>query len=241
MKKVVNSAQVCSKVLQIGLGRFGLHLNKHLKEFSSFEVTSFKNSTDFNAQQINFEDYQYVFLTTPDSVIKDYASLVPPGVKVVHFSGFYYNPEILGVHPVKSFSKEGGFDLGDVDYVVDGELDENLKKIFIKTTLIKGENKKAYHTYLSVAANSLQLLMNELGEGFENETGLSQSFLKKIVIQSLEREQLFGAKSFSGPWTRKEEENQFRVVEDIADSSLKDLSELFKKSIERFNEKEVML
>ncbi len=237
MEKVRSGAALRPRALQIGLGRFGTHLNKFLKEQSFFDLSTIENLNQFNNEDFDLKSFSYVFLTTPDAAISEYLKIIPRGVRVVHFSGFFYDPKALGVHPVSSFSKKGDFDLRKIEYVVDGHLDENLKKIFVNTSLINGAKKKDYHTYLSLSANSLQLIVNRLGEDFAKETGLSKNLLKNIVLQSLMREKEFGEDSFSGPWTRREEDNQFKHVDSMDDAYLKDLSDVFKKSIRKYREK----
>ncbi len=202
-----------------------------------FNVDLIKDLNEFENQEINFKEYKYVFICTPDSYIKNYINKIPHQVKKIHFSGFLYSEEALGVHPLSSFSKSGEFDFSKIDFVVDGELDENLKKVFIKTHQIDGNQKDKYHTYISTAANALQLLVNQIGRGFEADMGLDSTLLKKIVIQSLIRELNFGEDSFSGPWMRLEEDKQMRVIDQINDESLSDLSWVFKRSIERYRNK----
>ncbi|MGH1467970.1 MAG: DUF2520 domain-containing protein [Bdellovibrionales bacterium] len=224
-----------SSFLLIGLGRLGVHFKKHLEECFVGPISLCAKSDDI-AEQIKINEIKYVFLAVPDLEIEPYIKQIPEEVKIIHFSGFYYNEKALGVHPVQSFSKEGEYDFSEIEFVVDGKLDEVLKKIFKKTLYIKPENKKMYHTYISVAANSTQLLMNRLGEAFTQEVGLSDKVLKGIVLQSLQREMSFGEESFSGPWTRGESSLQKEQVEISKDKNLKELNNLFENLIGRYRD-----
>lgn len=224
-----------SSVLLVGLGRLGVHLQKHLEECFSGPILLCKKA-DSLLSLIEANNIKYIFLAVPDSKIESYIRMIPKGITKVHFSGFYYNKEAVGVHPVQSFSKNGEYDFSSIEFVVDGVLDEILKEIFPKNQYIKPEQKKMYHTYISVAANSLQLLMNRLGETFTQETGLSNELLKGIVIQSLQRELSFGEDSFSGPWTRGESAPQAKQVALSQDKNLKDLNNLFENLVRRYRD-----
>ncbi len=237
MEKCDLKGLTASSVLQIGLGRLGQHFNRHLNAYFKTDpegpVRLLSRSENLS-EVLKKQDLKYIFIATPDSEIDSYVKVIPDEIRAVHFSGFYYNKKALGVHPVQSFSKEGVFDFNGIDFVVDGKLDGFLKKLFPTSMEISPGLKKTYHTYLSVAANSMQLLNNQLGASFSEQTGLPKDLLKKIVIQSLEREFKFGEKSFSGPWVRNENTKQLKQVELIKDENLKDLNRIFQNTIRRY-------
>lgn len=233
MKKHASEGIQCSSVIQVGYGRLGLHLNRHLNAFFNAEVQLLKKGESLSKALLN-KNIKYIFLAVPDSQIENCIQFIPERIKVIHFSGFYYSQKVLGIHPVQSFSKEGEYNFNDIDFVIDGELDDFLSNLFKKTFKISPEIKKAYHTYLSVVANSFQLLANQIGKKFSKETGLHEDIIKKITIQSLERERIFGSKSFSGPWVRNENERQNEQVRLMHDENLKELNDLFQNTIRRY-------
>jgi len=228
MKKRDLKAKLPLKALQIGCGAFGVHLKKHLeKRLDNLVVT-----TDRNLRDQNFSDYDFIFLATNDSSLQDLVSkLSHLKAKLVHFSGFHYFESTLGLHPVASFNKESDYNLEQITFVADGEMKSDLTSVFPVTERVAPNKKRLYHTFLSVAANSMQLLSYNLGKDFEDITKLDKNLLKKIVIQSLQVEQSVGEQSFSGPWVRGEKELQDETVSAIPSDSVQNLNEVFKKEI----------
>lgn len=235
MKKKVLDEGLGPSVLLVGLGRLGGHLRKHLERCFLGPISLCSKSENLKAL-IKSNNIEYIFLAVPDLVIEAYIEQIPRDIKIVHFSGSYYNKKALGVHPVQSFSEEGTYDFSSINFVVDGKLDETLKKVFRNTHHINPEHKKMYHTYISIAANSIQLLVNRLGKTFSEETEMPEGLLKEIVLQSLQRERAFGERSFSGPWTRGEGDLQKEQVEISNDKNLKDLNSLFENLIRRYSD-----
>jgi hypothetical protein len=220
-------------ILQIGCGSFGMHLKKHLESrVESLIVISGKDASLPDPSQ-----FDLIFLAANDSSLKSLISEIrktAPQVDMVHFSGFHYFKETLGLHPVASFNKKSKYNLDEITFVADGIVDENLKIIFPRSRQIHPQKKQIYHTYLSVSANALQLLMNKIGQDFENELDMKPDLLKKIVIQSLQEEVEKGSTSFSGPWIRGEKKLQDETVDTIKSETLKNLNQLFLKEIKTF-------
>ncbi len=219
-----------SSILQIGFGRLGVHLYKHLNSFFQNPIHLCTQKNQFK-KLIKNQKIKYVFLSVPDSKISDYINKIPKEIKIIHFSGFYFHPNAIGIHPIQSFSKKGIYNFNNIDFVTDRGLDKILTIFFKKNQFINPKNKKKYHTYLSVTANSLQLLMNQLGNSFQKETGMPKEILKKITIQSLNTELLYEEDSFSGPWTRGERKQQEKEVTKSRNSTLKELNKIFKNLI----------
>ncbi len=221
-----------SSIVQIGFGRLGVHLYKHLNSFFKDPI-HLSIGEDQSKKLMKNPEVKYIFLAVPDSKILNYINKIPKKIKIIHFSGFYFYSKAAGIHPVQSFSKKSTYDFNKIDFVTDKKLDEFLKIVFKKNQFINPENKKKYHTYLSVTANSLQLLMNQLGDTFQKETDIPKEILKKITIQSLSSELLYKKESFSGPWTRNERKPQEKEVAKYDNNTLKELNEMFKKLIAR--------
>ena len=221
-------------VLQIGLGAFGTHLKPYLEQNFAGVVTV---ACRIEPLPKDLSRFKYVFLSVQDTELSDLVEkLAALNVeKIVHFSGFHYFKEALGVHPVCSFSKEGSYDLSALKYVADGELFEGLKTLFPKASFLNPGLKKDYHSYLSVTANSMQLLVHQMSQKFESDLGLDSDLLREIVLQSLEREKKYGADSFSGPWVRGEKKAQDQHVESMDSSELINLNRFFLSLIESFN------
>lgn len=233
MEEKISEGLKGSSIVQIGHGRLGVHLKRHLDAFFCDDVHLI-NKNDNLKSILNYHDFKYAFLAVPDLEIDSYIQKFPRGIKLIHFSGFYFSSDAVGVHPVQSFSKEGEYNFDEIDFVIDNDLDDLLSNIFKKTFKINPESKKSYHTYLSVTANAAQLLVNQLGKSFAKETGMPEGILKKITIQSLQRELRFGEKSFSGPWTRNEDFKQNEQIEKIKDLNLQDLNKLFQHAMGRY-------
>lgn len=220
-----------ASAIQIGHGRLGRHLYEHLKKyFKRVDLISGRK----DLLSLSGKTYTYAFIATPDEALDQVIEVLPEETKKVHFSGFKYNCQALGLHPVMSFNKEDKYDLDEITFVSDGPLEDELHKIFKKILLIKPEYKKIYHTYLSVAANSIQLLTFILKKDFQAETQMPPELLENLVFESLKRELAKGEKSFTGPWTRGEMQNQNKVVEETKDQTLKDLNSCFINAVQRY-------
>jgi hypothetical protein len=237
MKDFSDEAIEHSRALQIGRGRLGIHLEPHLKKFFGADhVHVIQNEKDFHScsENLDFTDYEFIFLAVPDRALNDLIQRLHSKAKLVHFSGFIFNENALGVHPLASFSKAGEVNLCDLQYVVDGVTDSKLERLFPKRLPINPKYKAKYHTYLSTAANGIQLMVHLLARDFQKDIELPSSILKKIVLQSLEREAQFGEQSFSGPWTRGEGSSQQKEISNIKNENLSDLNMVFQKMIERY-------
>lgn len=235
MNNEVKPGILPGEVLQIGFGALGVHLKPYLE--SHFDGVSLIESREAfqRNKTLEFSKFKFIFLAVQDKELEALiAELIKNVDKVVHFSGFHYFENSLGIHPVCSFSKQGTYDFKSLSYVVDRELCDSLKRLFPKSSLIKPNLKKDYHSYLSVTANALQLLVNQISGDFEQRLGLDSDLLREIVLQSLEREKAYGEKAFSGPWVRGEKMCQDLHVESMSSRHLKNLNKHFNKSIEKF-------
>lgn len=215
----------------IGAGRLGYPVEKYLSASPGWDLTTFKQVSD------RLKEYDYLFLATPDTTLNDLieqALKVSSSLQVVHFSGSFYHEKAYGMHPVYSFpdSKSVVTDFKTINYVVDHfEMPVELKVLFPNQHAIKPELKTIYHSYLSLTANYIQLLSHHYGQEFKAHTGLPQSLLKSLALQSLKNEINLGVKSFSGPWVRGEKKNQDAWVEKINSESLNFLNKSFNQLI----------
>lgn len=222
------------KILQIGCGALGVHLKGYLEEsVSSFEIVE---SSSVSIPSIKGQGFDFVFLAVPDKALSKLVESLSESkntdkTKLVHFSGFHYFKEALGLHPVASFSKKNSYDFQEISFVADGLMGEGLKKLFPKFQNIELHQKRDYHTYLSVVANSFQLFISQSAQEFEKDLGLDPNILREIVLQSLESEKKIGEASFSGPWVRGEKDFQDEHIKKMHSETLKNLNEAFVKEI----------
>lgn len=225
------------KVLQVGCGAFGVHLKRHLLQYVEDVVVT----TDRDLSEFHLNSFDYIFIATNDSSLQSVTGFLKNSkAQLVHFSGFHYFKEALGLHPVASFNKKAEYNLHEVTFVADAEIDQNLKLLFPLRERVSPNEKQTYHNFMSVAANSLQLISHNLSKDFLSQTGVDPNLLRKIVIQSLKSEMEMGEASFSGPWIREEKDLQDKTVELQNSQSLKNLNELFKKEISIYKNKEVL-
>jgi len=223
--------------LQIGCGSFGVHLKRHLEQ----RVEKLLVVAGRKAPFPDLNSFDAIFLATNDSSLESLILEIrskAPKAKIFHFSGFHFFKDSLGLHPVASFNKESKYNLDEITFVADGDVEEDIKKLFPITRSIDPLKKQKYHSFLSVTANSLQLIVNNIGKDFRDSLDMKPDLLKKIVIQSLQAELEKGETSFSGPWVRGEKELQNKTVEKMKSESLNNLNELFKCEIKIYKDKE---
>lgn len=216
----------------IGYGALGKNLYPHLqKKFSKVDLVS-DRSMSIGACA------DYIFLAVKDKDLKALVTDLSFKFKnsvLIHFSGSQYFTEALGLHPVHSFSSvDSHLEWANVPIVSDGAVDVILSEIFNVVDFVDPKNKKAYHAYISVAANSLQLMSHSLGKDFEDSVGVNKDIFKSILIQSLESESFKGQKALSGPWVRGEKKAQDDFVQTYKNKKLSKLNDLFKFFIKEY-------
>ncbi len=202
------------EVLQIGYGRLGRPFYKYMSTFFNVGngpelIKSFRKDL-----KEKIKNYKYVFLCTTDSSLLELVNKYDEiSEKVIHFSGAHFFENAIGIHPIYSFPlSDEEVNFKSINFIVDQDIknDSFLNMLFKKQSFLSSKEKKNYHTYLSLAANYMQLLSSELSISFGEETGLKKSLLLDIVKQSIENVEKYGEKSFSGPWIRGE-----RIEQDL--------------------------
>lgn len=222
------------KILQIGKGRLGTSLEFYFNSKKKF-ISSYK-ILENQSEYLKFDDfssYDWIFLAVQDQKLAPIISdLSAHQDKIVHFSGSLYFEGSLGIHPAYSFSGQE-VDFAQLNLARDQEsFPEALYDLFPGSFYLDPNKKAEYHAFISLFANSSQLMSYILGKDFENKTKLPSKFLKDIVIQSIESEKTKAAKSFSGPWTRGEFPQQEESVRQLQNQNLNFLLENFKNFME---------
>jgi len=228
MKKVFKAAQ-------LGSGQLGKPWFDYISSLENWNIKLYEST-----KSIDFSETDVLFLAVKDeSLFEIIESLNEKDLLVCHFSGFHYFKKAIGLHPVYSFSKKKELvDFKSLNWVLDSaDCPNHIKDLLGESvSYIAPENKKLYHSLLSVSANMSQLISHLLGEAFKQETGLSPDFLKLLMIQSIENESKYGKESFSGPWIRNEKQKQDEFIEKLNNKILKTSNKNFKNMIEVYNE-----
>ncbi len=225
------------KIAFVGAGRVGLTLSAYflkkglnvvsiyarsessLKKAKSFlkEIKITQNINDLNEPDI-------IFITTKDDAIIDVALRLHqlyPQAHLVHTSGAHSSQILPGekkasLHPMQSFAdpEKAIRDIENTLFTLEGaketvKLCESLlKKLNLKYTIIKGENKVFYHIAACIASNYLVTLFAKALEcikisGIEEELGIQGLF--NLAMGTLNNIKNKGVpQALTGPIARKD-------------------------------------
>lgn len=214
----------------IGQGKLARHL-AHWFELEEKNFSTFNRNSDFSKLQ----SADVILLAISDSAIKTFYSSHASlhSKKWIHFSGTLYIEDMLGLHPMMSFSSEL-FDKNfynsikwvlshDVDVSMDFPVDKN------NTLYMNKSNREFYHALCVVAGNIPHLIWSKVETDFLK-LGLEQKDIYKYIKVSAEN--YFQSREVTGPIVRKDETTITKNLRALPEK----LREIYKSVIGIYNE-----
>lgn len=225
-----------TQILIAGAGRLSHHLRHYLNSKSiSWELWS---RADSPASLLEMAARSSLAcLAVKDDAIEAVAARLPAALPKIHFSGLFYHPEILGVHPLMTF----GPDLlapeiyARIPLIVDGETSVTawLRTQENPVFPIEGAKKPLYHCLSHLAGNYSKFLWEEISQTFEKKLGLPRRILGPYLEQVLVQVMSGQSDVQGGPFGRKDEKTISAHLESLKDfPHLKPAYEQFYKSFQ---------
>lgn len=158
--------QVPPNILIIGSGRLALHWLRYY-ELLNHSVLHWDRGQDPHALAKKISQATHVYLCISDSALTGFYNQHLAGhdhCQVVHFSGALFNEQIIGAHPLMSFT-HAMYDLEfykQIHFTVDRDINLNKCLPFFENSFsyISPSNKAAYHAHCVMSGNFPHLLWN---------------------------------------------------------------------------------
>lgn len=221
------------KILLIGSGRLAKHLQFYFQSLD-LNISYWSRADGLDQLSQKLKSIKYVGLAiSDDSLLEFYQThLRNQPVRTFHFSGSFHHPEILGFHPLMTFSSE----LYDLEFykkihfaVSDSEIFKSLfSKLPNPIFHLSSEHKALYHAWAVLLGAGTQ---NHLKSGLHalSKIGVPESasllYLEKIFEQFIK----YKGQSITGPWVRND---QSTIEKNLNALSLSDQN-LYKNLMER--------
>lgn len=213
------------KILVLGGGRVSLHWSHYLRALG-FDVTTCPTSGQrpYSLPTLDPSSvYNLVFLGLPDKALSDFylKHLTAFSGPVVHFSGSFPHPEMLGCHPLCTFSK----DLYDFDFyktiplVFDRPSEHIARNFWAKLPNpqyhVSQKNRALYHSLCVLSANLPQLLWKQCQEQM-NLLGLPAGVLSPLLTKTLKNFISDPDGCLTGPLVRGDQETLERGLKALS-------------------------
>lgn len=174
------------KIVIVGMGKLGSHLS-HFFTLKNIKHTCFDKSSDLTT----LKHYNLILLAIPDDQIETFFfnHKKEDSQTWVHFSGAYYHEEIIGFHPMMSFSSV----LYTLDFYqnISWKIDHNfpmeqyLPIAEDKISLINQNNKAYYHALCVMAGNMPHLICQKIHQEFKK-LGIKDEDIKNYIKTSFD-------------------------------------------------------
>jgi hypothetical protein len=217
--------------LIIGNGQISRHIQFYFN-YKTITYSLWTRKDSFSQLIINLKESEYILIATSDKSIKSVFDSIKPFLlekhRVIHFSGALYFKEILGIHPLMSFSSETAFRLKDYELIplviektTDASVKNILKENFNNPILeIEKEMKSLYHSYCSMVSNCLQMLIMQVRESFESKLQLDGLIILPIVKQIVNQSLSKTPGKLSGPLARGDWETVEKQIQSLENDPL---------------------
>lgn len=187
----------------IGSGKLGHHL-AHFFTLNGNSFTLFKRDSDYKL----LKNFDYLLLAINDAEIKKFYDEHQDlhHKKWIHFSGTHYFKDIIGVHPLMSFSDEL-FDLSfyqKIHWVVDHpvEVEKILPINKFQISNIHEKDKPFYHALCVLSGNIPHLLWESVEKEFMKLNIEKKDFLNYVKITT---DNYLQNRAATGPIVRKDQ------------------------------------
>ncbi|MCO5112918.1 MAG: DUF2520 domain-containing protein [Bdellovibrionaceae bacterium] len=153
-------------------------------------------------------------------------------ISYVHFSGSFYHPEIVGIHPLMTFTKEIKYPqhiYEDLPLKCDHQ--DWVRSHSSRLEYIPPEDKPLYHALCVMLGNFPQLLIDLISKKMPEKFDI-QDF-KYLISYSIQNVLEMGSKGLTGPHIRKDIETITKNLKSLEGTELKsvytEMSEMFLK------------
>lgn len=165
----------------IGAGKLASHLT-YLLKLKNQAYQTFNRSSDLT----QLSNCDVILLAISDDAIKDFYNSCPEyhDKKWIHFSGALYFENIIGLHPMMSFSTdlfEANF-YDEIHWVLDHKIEiEKYFPVKMNQVSMITQDKKAFYHALCVLTGNLPHLLWESLEKEYQKLGISKKEIKQYV------------------------------------------------------------
>lgn len=162
------------------------------------------------------------------------SSMSDCSMSYVHFSGAFYHPEIVGIHPLMTFTKEIKYPQ-DVyeDLPLKCDHQDWVKSYPNRLEYISPEDKPLYHALCVMLGNFPQLLIDLISKKMPEKFDI-QDF-KYLISYSIQNVLEAGAKGLTGPHVRKDVETITKHLKALEETELQsvyaEMSEIFLREV----------
>lgn len=166
--------QVPTNILIIGSGRLAQHWLRYY-ELLSQSVLHWDRSQDPHALAKKISQATHVYLCLSDGALSGFYNQYLAGhdhCKVIHFSGALYHEQMIGAHPLMTFTHEM-YDLDfyqQIHFTIDRDIHLNLCLPLLTNSFsyISPLHKASYHAHCVMSGNFPHLLWNNSLRMFKN-------------------------------------------------------------------------
>lgn len=233
---LLNNKTAPLSILLIGSGRLAQHL-QHWIQLSTEKIylqTWDRHQNPQRIQQLKL-NADIVWLAISDKAIIPFFEKHLQGMDkvVVHFSGQVHHPQMIGCHPLMTFSSNLYSDqtYQEIPFAICGA--DDLKSILPGFTnpffKITAEQKSLYHALCVVSGNFPQMLWAEASKICEAEQ-IPYSHFKMLCEYSLKNFFDHGPTALTGPFVRKDFETIDKNISALP-APLKEIYQSFKKEL----------
>lgn len=197
-----------SQPLLIGSGRLATHLKFY---FKSIQLNHFSWSRSESVEVLYqlLPKSRFVMLAINDDAIEKFYQdhLSKNQTTVVHFSGAYFHPNMIGFHPLMTFTqnlyslefyKKIHFAVSDVD-----QFKRLLPGLPNPCFLLPDHQKGTYHAWAVMMASGTQSLWKQAIQQMKS-IGVPQQACEIYLKQTTDQFFLDPKNSMTGPWVRKD-------------------------------------
>lgn len=216
--------------LIIGDGRLAQHLHHYLSSFH-YPIKTWTRKKSQPLKSL-LQQSDLILLAISDDAIEDfYLQNELQGKTCIHFSGKFYHPEILGFHPLMTFSHK----LYDCDFYkkinfVGDQPIETFQQIFPQFEnsyyQIKKEQKNIYHALCTLSGNGTTLLWDVITKELQN-LNIPKEALVPYLLKVFENILLGESGRFTGPWYRNDKTTTSSHLEVLNNTNLEELYKSF--------------
>jgi len=223
----VGQVPVETSYLIIGAGRLARHLLHLLRSSGIPHAHWHRGLSEDQLKKLLPQNPMVLLAIRDDAIVPFFTKHRRNANTFIHFSGALEHPEILGFHPLMSFSDQ----LYPVEFYQSipfvGSASQAVFNIHFPDWKnpyyqIAGEHKAIYHALCALAGNGTTILWQQVSEAFKT-LGLPPESLYpylKMVTQMIEKQT---PSRFTGPWYRGDQKSVETHLQALQDSPLLDL------------------
>lgn len=158
--------------------------------------------------EIQWEQVYIYLAVKDDNIFEVFHSFVeakdvnPDIIRFCHFSGARYFPEIVGIHPLMTFSKKKYLDDFYQGIALFCDHQDMTQEFSSRLKFIEPKNKVLYHALCVMLGNFPQLLIQEIADHLPK--GFDLKDFSPLITQSVQNILEQGPEALTGPLVRKD-------------------------------------